>query len=345
MIIESLFTRSWYAKSGWTQCLKPILPLVSHIVNKKRQNYLDHPADAYKAPVPVLVVGNISVGGTGKSPMVIALCRWLTSLGYKIGIVSRGHGAKLSAPTFVTTNSHASEVGDEPVMLARRTACPLVVFAKRDLAVKTLLSEYNLDLIICDDGMQHYRLARDIEIAMLDAKRGLGNGYLLPVGPLREPKERLASVDYLVTIGESQAKSLTELNLPVLRFSLTSKHLVSLDESKVLSFQEAFKSNRQWHLMAGIGNPERFVDTLAHYGLQSPYTRQWFGDHHGYDVNDFNETNGPILMTEKDAVKCKQLPLNDKEIWFLPIDLALSESFKSSLLAKINSLQVGMKNE
>ena len=175
MSLESLFTRSWYGRCGWTYVFRPLQPLIRSHVRNKRQAFLDFPERSYRAPVPVVVVGNISVGGTGKSPMVVALCELLLAQGYRPGIVSRGHGVKVKAPTQVTPDSSALDVGDEPVMLARRTACPMVVFPKRDEAVKHLLATHDVNIIICDDGMQHYQLHRDIEVAMLDASRGLGN--------------------------------------------------------------------------------------------------------------------------------------------------------------------------
>ena len=152
MNVESLFTRSWYGRCGWTNVFRPLQPLIKKVVLNKRKAFLDHPELSYKAPVPVIVVGNISVGGTGKSPMVVALCELLTEHGFRPGIVSRGYGAILETPTRVYPDSLPNEVGDEPVMLARRAACPMVVFPKRDEAVKFLLSTTDVNIVVSDDG-------------------------------------------------------------------------------------------------------------------------------------------------------------------------------------------------
>ncbi|SBS34244.1 Tetraacyldisaccharide 4'-kinase [Marinomonas spartinae] len=339
MSLESLLTRSWYGEAKWTQLFLPLMPLVQRVVEKKRAAFLANPDLSYTAPVPVIVVGNITTGGTGKSPMVVALCEWLRSEGFKPGIVSRGHGAKLSAPTNVMESSLAQDVGDEPVMLARRTHCPMVVYSKRAEAVQCLLERFDVDVVISDDGMQHYALNRDIEIAMIDAKRGIGNGYLLPVGPLREPVERLASVDFIVSITEQLTAKLNSLPFPVMPAALQSDCLLSLDGSRSLSFDEAFvKGGRSWSVMAGIGNPERFLSTLGSLGLNKVDGVRWFADHYVYQADDIPK-QGPVVMTEKDAVKCKTLSLVNNDLWFLPVKLALPAELKVQLLQKLNNIQ------
>ncbi len=345
MTIESCFTRAWYRKFGWTHVFQPIQPLVRYFVANKRQNFLQGKTAIYRAPVPVVVVGNISVGGTGKSPMVVALCELLTARGYKVGIISRGHGATLSKPQKVSADSLAEVVGDEPVMLARRTQCPMVVFPERKKAIELLLEEHTLDVIISDDGMQHYALDRDIEIAMIDAQRGLGNEQLLPVGPLREPKNRLNEVDFVVSIAQQQTASLRALSQPVCVMPLTSDCLYSLDGKRQLACETAFLEPRQWHVMAGIGNPERFKQTLTDKGLdEAMCTYQWFSDHHGFKASDI-PSDKAVIMTEKDAVKCQALALNNSNIWYLPISLALPDDFKKAFIAKLNSIKVEVTHE
>jgi tetraacyldisaccharide 4'-kinase len=338
--IESLFTRSWYGYCGWTNIFRPIQPLVRHVVESKRTFFLEEGDASFKAPVPVIIVGNISVGGTGKSPMVVALCQLLIDQGYRPGIVSRGHGANINKPMSVQADSLASMVGDEPVMLARRTNCPLVVFPKRATAVKHLLATTDVNIVISDDGMQHYQLDRDIEIAMLDAKRGLGNGQLLPVGPLREPVERLNEVDFIVSISDEMTDTLEALNLPIILTPLVSTQLISLDGNRQLSCGEAFSEQKKWHVMAGIGNPKRFLDTLQTLGLKKENTsHQWFKDHHSFSVSDIPINDG-VIMTEKDAVKCQSLNLSNTNVWYLPVSMVLPETFQQAFLEKINLIKV-----
>ncbi len=345
MNLESLITRSWYGRAGWTNVFRPIQPFVKRMVSRKRSQFLTQNKASYKAPVPVIVVGNISVGGTGKSPMVVALCELLVAQGHRPGIVSRGHGVNLIKPINVSEKSSADLVGDEPVMLARRTKCPLVVFPQRAEAVKQLLTDFNVDIVICDDGMQHYGLDRDIEIAMLDAARGVGNGQLLPVGPLREPVSRLSEVDFVVSISNAMTDKLSALQLPITLTSLHSSELTSLNGSARLTCQEAFQNNTNWHIMAGIGNPQRFLNTLYDLGLQPKQTtHKWFSDHHAFDVSDI-PNSGAVIMTEKDAVKCQALDIKNTNIWYLPVSMVLPENFKTSFLEKLKLIKMDKTDE
>lgn len=343
MSLEKAFTQSWYKKHGWTHLLRPFLPIVKHLVQRKRERFLANRERLYRPPVPVLVVGNISVGGTGKSPMVVALCDFLKASGYRPGIISRGHGARLSEPQSVSANSLPSEVGDEPVMLAKRTACPVVVFAQRNLAIQHLLEQQQVDVIISDDGMQHYAMQRDIEIAMLDAQRGLGNGCLLPVGPLREPATRLADVDYVVTIGEPLAASINNLAIPIRSMALQTDYLYGLKSTARWSVQQAFSEVKDWHLIAGIGNPMRFQQSLQHLGLPSGFSHQWFVDHHDFRPEDIPE-DVAVIMTEKDAVKCQYLALKNPNIWYLPISLILTDDFKNDLITQLKNITLELQN-
>lgn len=343
MNLESLLARSWYGSCPWTKVFTPLMPFVKKVVYKKRAAFLANPSQSYRAPVPVIVVGNISVGGTGKSPMVVALCEWLRDSGFHPGIVSRGHGVTLTSPVLVDEHSLASQVGDEPVMLARRTQCPIVVYPKRADAVKHLLNVAKVDVLVCDDGMQHYALNRDIEIAMVDAQRGIGNGCLLPVGPLREPVERLDSVDYIVSIANEITPTLAALNHTlehgsVITATLSTPQLMSLDGARQLAFSEAFAGDKQWHVMAGIGNPERFLNTLHASGLTKPESVTWFSDHHDYHKDDI-PLQGNVIMTEKDAVKCQKLALTNQNVWYLPVSLTLPETLKTTLINKLQHIK------
>lgn len=345
MSIESLFNRAWYGSCGWTHVFRPLQPLVRKVVLDKRRAFLANPDASYKAPVPVIVVGNISIGGTGKSPMVVALCKLLIAQGYRPGIVSRGHGVKIQNPTHVYPNSLANDVGDEPVMLARRAACPMVVFPKRAEAVKYLLATTDVNIIISDDGMQHYQLNRDIEIAMLDAKRGVGNGQLLPVGPLREPVERLNDVDFVVSVSDKMTPLLAQLELPMTLAPLIPTNMVSMDGSKTIDCHSAFVDRKKWHMMAGIGNPERFVETLKELGLKrEDASHHWFEDHHCFVASDI-PTSGAVIMTEKDAVKCQSLSLSNSNVWYLPVSLDLPLGFQRAFLEKLNLIKMDTPNE
>lgn len=345
MSLESLFTRSWYGRFGWTKVFRPLQPLINKVVANKRRRFIEHPELSYKAPVPVIVVGNISVGGTGKSPMVVALCKLLTENGYRPGIVSRGHGAKIKTPTPVYPTSLAKEVGDEPVMLVRRANCPMVVYPKRDEAVKYLLDTTDVNVVISDDGMQHYQLNRDIEVAMLDASRGIGNGYLLPAGPLREPVERLNDVDFIVSVSSKTTESLNVLDLPITLAPLIPTELVSLDGARRMDLRSAFTPESKWHIMAGIGNPERFLTTLENLGVQRQNTtHQWFADHHAFEATDI-PSDGAVVMTEKDAVKCQALELSNAEVWHLPVSLELPLIFQQTFLEKLNQIITDQSNE
>ncbi|MGO3345417.1 MAG: tetraacyldisaccharide 4'-kinase [Marinomonas sp.] len=337
MNLEALFNRAWYGRCHWTKIFLPLMPFIKKAVRDKRSDFLAHSHRSYRAPVPVIVVGNITVGGTGKSPMVVALCELLKSRGLRPGIVSRGHGVKLVKPILVDAECKASQVGDEPAMLARRTQCPTVVYPKRVDAIKHLMAVAKIDVIVCDDGMQHYALNRDIEIAMVDAERGLGNAELLPVGPLREPEERLNSVDYIVSVTKHITPALSALRLPVVIAALSSDCLVSLDGRRRLAFADAFSTDGEWHLMAGIGNPERFVIMLKSLGLKTSMTSHWFADHHAYTEKDIPE-QGRIVMTEKDAIKCQNLTLKNTDVWYLPVSLALPEAFTAKLLIQLQHI-------
>ena len=285
----------------------------------------------FKTPdisVPVVIVGNISVGGTGKTPLLIALCKQLQALGLKPGIISRGYGGQSrSWPQNVNSDSQASQVGDEPVLIARRTNCPVVVGPDRVNDVKQLLAENDCDIVLSDDGLQHYRLARDIEIAVIDSARLMGNGFCLPAGPLREPVRRLKSVDMVVYHGgDSQS----------LAFNLAHDQLIAVNDDNKNLFIDSLKG-QQVHAIAGIGHPDRFFSLLKAYGLD--IIKHRFPDHHCYSKDDLCfDDELSILMTEKDAVKCKSF--NIANSWYLPVTAVLSEATKT----KFNQLIKQVKN-
>ncbi|MFT2111320.1 tetraacyldisaccharide 4'-kinase [Marinomonas sp. 2405UD68-3] len=341
MSLETLFNASWYGKSHWTKCFYPLMPLVRRFVKKKRQDFIDSEDLLFQSPVPVIVVGNITVGGTGKSPMVVALCEFLQSKGYSPGIVSRGYGSKNQEALRVDSSSSPHQVGDEPLMLTRRTQCPVVIGRQRVQALEKLLKECDVDVVISDDGLQHYALNRDIEIVMVDYERGFGNGELLPVGPLREPIERLKEVNFITSVIQSNQSSVVPEYMPqnlAERFSclqLDAVDLVNLKTGEVAGLS-ILQRQISWHLMAAIGNPNRFLNTLLLLGLREGFTTNWLPDHYKLMVKDI-PMHGAVVMTEKDAVKCLALDFSNPDVWYLRIKLQLNDDFKFNLINALSN--------
>jgi tetraacyldisaccharide 4'-kinase len=272
-------------------------------------------------------VGNISVGGSGKTPFVIWLAQYLQKQGWHPGIISRGYGGKADHyPCSVQHDSLAAEVGDEPLLIHQRTQCPVVVAPDRVAAGQQLLAENYCNVIITDDGLQHYRLDRYMEIVIIDAKRGLGNQLCLPAGPLREPLSRLETVDFKIFHGESDSQRLTmQLQLQQAVQLKNNNHQKSLTE-----FAET-----PVYAVAGIGHPQRFFDQLQQLGLTIiPHA---FADHHAYTEADFQFAKAyPILMTEKDAVKC--LGFATENMWYVPAEAKLSPSLGPAIDKKLREL-------
>ena len=284
----------------------------------------------YRAPVPVLVVGNITVGGAGKTPLVVWLVELLMNLGYRPGIVSRGYRGKSTTwPRSVEWNSDPLQVGDEPVLLARRTRCPVCVGPDRSAAVKLLVEEAGCNIIVSDDGLQHYALARDLEIAVVDGERGLGNGLCLPAGPLRERASRLDRVDLIINNGASHDGK-HEMTLSVVA-------AVNLEDPGLNRALEDFIGGPV-HAVAGIGNPARFFETLRHVGLD--VIEHPFPDHHAFRFTDISfKDEFPVLMTEKDAVKCSRFAKVSH--WYLKVDADLSPGFTNQLTQLLRDIVNG----
>ncbi|HSW68603.1 MAG TPA: tetraacyldisaccharide 4'-kinase [Gammaproteobacteria bacterium] len=278
--------------------------------------YRFHFKKTYRFPVPVIVVGNVTVGGTGKTPFVIWLAEILRNQGYRPGIVSRGVGGKkISEPYWVDGMSDPEWVGDEAVLLAKRTHCPLVVCVDRVLAVKELLQKSSCNIVISDDGLQHYRLHRDIEIAIVDGLRELGNGKMLPAGPLREPVKRLKSVDWVVVNGSSQLENSIFKKIKFSRMDLRGDVLISLQTPHEEMLLSAFR-NKTAHVVAGIGNPERFFSMLREHRIH--VIEHIFQDHYLYRRSDiYFCDNLAVMMTEKDAIKCMKFA--DRRHWYLKV--------------------------
>lgn len=275
-------------------------------------------------PVPVIIVGNITIGGTGKTPFVIWLAKQLKQAGYRPGIISRGYGGHAAHyPQSVMPDSDPVVVGDEPIIISRHSLCPMVVAPDRVAAGKRLLKEHDCNVIIADDGLQHYALGRDIEIVIIDGQRQFGNRLCLPAGPLREPMSRLNQVDFIV-----ENKGLNTINYTMTLSQLDAVNLIDRTQKRALS---SFKG-QTIHAIAGIGNPQRFFDQLSSQGLS--LISHIFDDHHPFIAEDiqFNDQKA-ILMTEKDAVKCQHFV--DNNAWYIPIEASISGKLDQHILQKL----------
>lgn len=311
----------WYQPHPLSALLLPLAWIYTGVVTLRRQIYLSHLINPEALPVPVIVIGNISAGGTGKTPLAIWLYRFLAAQGYKPGIVSRGYGGRARQwPQQVRPDSDPATVGDEAVLLARRTLAPIAVGPDRHAAAEALIRHQGCDLILSDDGLQHYALRRDIEIALIDGIRRHGNGYCLPAGPLREPVSRLRDVDIIVTHGiagrgEFPMKYLPGALQPVARSSPPRPR--------------AAPAVQEVHAVAGIGHPDDFFHLLRAQGYQ--VHRHPFPDHHVFRREEINFNDDlPVIMTEKDAVKCERFA--GPEHWYLPIEAELPAVFERRLL-------------
>lgn len=331
MLKESRLADAWYRDKRWIRCLLP-LSTVFALVSTIRRSLYRNSVRAYTSRYPLIVVGNITAGGTGKTPLVIYLAQQLCDRGYRPGIVSRGYGAKAANyPFAVTPGTGFREAGEEALMIARHTRCPVIIDPDRVAAVQMLENSYDCNIIISDDGLQHYRLNRSMEIAVVDGQRGFGNGYLLPAGPLREKPERLASVDIVVCNGETRHA----LPAGTLRMDLEATHLVHLSDSKAMSVHDAFLSTltaNKVHAVAGIGNPERFFNSLCSCGFD--IITHIFRDHHMYSEQDITFADDlDVVMTEKDAVKCHEF-CSDLH-WYLKVTARLPNRFMQQVLEKL----------
>ena len=287
-----------------------------------------------RLPVPVVVVGNLTVGGTGKTPLTLWLAESLRARGLTPGIVSRGYGGRADTPRRVFPDSDPLTCGDEPILLARRSGCEVWIGADRVAAARALLAAGSAcDVVLSDDGLQHYALERDVEICVIDGEHGLGNGWLLPAGPLREPAARLASVDALVINGGGGHSSLEHLPGNAARFAmaLEGREFRNLLNPGQVAGAESFRG-KHIHAIAGIGNPQRFFRHLQAMGLD--FTAHAFPDHYPFTASDLDYAGAEgVLMTEKDAVKCKSFA---NEIhWELPVDAAPDPALGELVLRKL----------
>ena len=332
--VSSALERAWYGRSDWTRLLRPLSLLFGLLSRRRRQRLA---AQAEPLDVPVIVVGNIAVGGSGKTPLLIELIKLCQLEKLRVGVISRGYGGKSPLyPIQVNPSTDPKICGDEPAMIARQTGVPVVVDPDRVAAAQMLMRLAPVDLILSDDGLQHYRLSRQLEIAVVDAARGLGNAQLLPEGPLRESPERLAEVDFVVLNGQGPFECSNAL-----RYELQPMCLRNIKTGEVREASAQALGRSEVNAMAGIGHPQRFFDTLVQLGLSVNPTP--LPDHAQIDPQLVAElSRETLVMTEKDAVKCGEFA--NENCWALGVEARLDERSQQLLteaVRRVAAPQVG----
>jgi tetraacyldisaccharide 4'-kinase len=317
----------WYRITPLHLILIPISMVFSALVALRRVLYRDHILASERLLLPVIVVGNISVGGTGKTPLTLALAQQLIAHGWHPLIVSRGYKSASRHPQHVDPGMTAQQAGDEPLLMARRNISPVWVGKDRVATARAALQAHpQCNVVLCDDGLQHYRLQRDVEIAVIDGERGIGNGWLLPAGPLREPVSRLETVDAVVVNGGDAATGQYAMRLDGVVF-----HNL-LDPGLTAAAGDFNKQGN--HAVAGIGHPQRYFKHLATLGIS--FTPHAFPDHHPYSATDLAFADcDTILLTEKDAVKCAEFA--DARYWVLRVEAQIDSALTDLILRKIKS--------
>lgn len=319
----------WYSKNIISLLLIPLSWVFRVLAWLRRLMYRFGLRDIQSMPVPVIIVGNISVGGTGKTPLTIWLINCLQQAGYHPGIISRGYrGRATHWPQQVRADSDPVMVGDEAVLLAQRCGCPVAVDPKRVVAAQALLKYNDCDVIVADDGLQHYALGRDIEIVVIDGVRSFGNGRCLPAGPLREPVRSLRDKDYIVVNGGCAVDR-------EFLMTLQAENIYQVNaENKIIDMDTLRKS--QLHAVAGIGYPRRFFDQLRSMGFD--FIEHAFPDHYVFSEDDLNfDDNLPVIMTEKDAVKCRRFAPD--QFYYLRVEARLDKRLATRILAQMEQLK------
>ena len=323
---SSFVINAWYQKHLWLYLLLPFSWIFTLLTNRRRRKYLKNQISSFKTDTPVVVVGNINIGGTGKTPLVKYIASKLRERGLKVGIVSRGYGGNFSGTLRVDDNTEYKKSGDEAQMLANLNV-PLYLDKNRPRAIQNLINENDCDVILSDDGLQHYKMYRDIEIIVIDGSRRLGNGLTFPAGPLRESSKRLKTGNYIINNGGPTEDGEILMTLQPSKF-------VHLNTGKSYDIDK-WPMHNQIHAVAGLGNPGRFFDTLSQ--LNFDIERHPFPDHHQFEESDFEFLDHhPIIMTEKDAARCKNF--ENPRIWYLTVEPKIEESFINDLESRIRSL-------
>ncbi|MEP0175605.1 MAG: tetraacyldisaccharide 4'-kinase [Paraglaciecola sp.] len=330
----SFIDKLWYSPSWYHWpliiLLLPLTLLFWGVSASRRLAFNAGVKKSTSVAAPVIVVGNISVGGNGKTPLVVYLAKRLRQEGYHPGVLSRGYGAKqTSFPHFVTVSCTADQVGDEPVLMRQHINCPLVIDPIRARGANKLVDEHKCNVIICDDGLQHYALERDIEIVVMDGQRLTGNGCLLPSGPLREGQWRLKSVDFVVLNGG---------------LANNGEYLMALESGRLVNVSNPNKSlsihdlSQDVTAIAAIGNPQRFFTMLEQKQVKLKACTS-FVDHHQFTIKDIPD--GIVVMTEKDAVKCREFA--HKDCWYLPVNAHLPQQFDTKLIQNLKHVSENKK--
>ncbi len=334
--LQQLLETIWYTKGvrAWLgkYLLAPLSALFCILAQLKR--YRDSRQQA-PLTIPVIVVGNISIGGTGKTPLIIYLAKLLTTAGYKPCIITRGYkGTATDWPLLVGHEVPVQACGDEAKLMSQTTRATVIAGADRVADIRYAQEHTVATIILSDDGLQHYRMQRDMEIAVVDAQRLVGNGYCLPAGPLREPVSRLSRCDYVILNGDPR-NTTQGIPLPshtTYHMHLAGNVLVNLITNETKSVTEFDKV----HIVTAIGNPQRFIQTLTSMGLQV-IDQHLFPDHHYFSINDFNiDRQLPVIMTEKDIVKCENMMLENT--WYLPVTAHLETGFEDAFLERVATL-------
>lgn len=320
------FERRWYGAQRPDALLRVLAALFGRVARARRAAFVSGGTPGERAGVPVIVVGNLAVGGAGKTPLTIALVQALAARGFRPGVISRGYGRTATHTHRVWPTDDAATAGDEPLLIVRRTGAPVAVAPKRIEAARLLVESGEVDVLIADDGLQHYALARDIEILAVDGRRRFGNGRLLPAGPLREPVERAAVCDFTVVNGGEAGEG----EVPMQLVLSTACPLRSGQDTSLASF-----TGVRVHAVAGIAEPARFFDALRHAGI--PVQPHGFPDHHAYTPADLDfGDSAPVMMTEKDAVKCAAFA---RDNWYaVPATAQLPDTFFDAVAARLAAL-------
>lgn len=316
--------RSWYRPFGWSLLLWPLSLLFAVLTCLRRWLYRFGCLRATACGAPVIVIGNITVGGTGKTPITLWMAEFLKQQGLKPGIISRGYGVTIASPRLVKPEDRAQDVGDEPLLLAQRSGCPVVIFPNRVAAAQYLLAHTDCNIILSDDGLQHYALKRDLEVVLLDGNRGLGNGCLLPAGPLREGAWRLSQADLVLVNSQPHPLSPWVFQLQPLTPCPLAPSTQPLPEGSAVS------------LVSGIANPARFERTVRDLGYPVLALHR-FADHHPFGLADLQSIATPLLMTEKDAVKCREFAQADW--YYLPVRAIVPAAAITILTEKLSQIR------
>lgn len=332
-LIEKVWFKKHRARYWLVPLLLPLTCVFWLLSSLRRFAFSSGLLKSYRVDKPIIVVGNIGVGGNGKTPVVVCLVELTKALGFKPGVISRGYGGKAETyPYLLDKNSTSAQAGDEPILIYQRCHVPVVVGADRVANAQRLI-EQGCDIIISDDGLQHYRLQRDLELVIVDGKRLFGNGLLLPAGPLREGTWRLPQAD-LVIFNGNKPDDIIEANDKSLLMTLAASVVINIKTAEQVSLVNFINDHQTINAVAGIGDPQRFFDTLQTLGF-TLLKQQGFVDHQDFTLDDFDQFKMelPLLMTEKDAVKCETFAQDNW--WYLPVNAQFSEQDVQALRQKI----------